>query len=319
MISIWIANLADLAFGDPYGFPHPVRLIGLYISAFEKIARRICKDNKSLKLAGVFLTISTVFLSYMTVWALLRAAYYIGGSLRLFVNAFILYTCLAGRCLAKEASKIAASLKNNDINGSRKLLSYIVGRDTAHMNENDISRAVIETVSENASDGIIAPLFYMFLGGAPLSMAYKAINTMDSMVGYKNEKYEFFGWASARLDDIANFIPSRLTSIFMICGAFVLGLDYKNSHRIVKRDCRNHLSPNSGYPEAAAAGALGIMLGGANLYFGKLVVKPSIGDKLKDIDGEDIKKMISLMYAAWIISLIVFSIFNSYFTGIILI
>lgn len=318
MISIWIANLADLAFGDPYGFPHPVRLIGLYISAFEKIARRICKDDKSLKLAGILLTISTVFFSYMTVWILLRAANYIGEGLELFINTFILYTCLAGRCLAKEASKIITSLKGNDIYGSRRLLSYIVGRDTAHMDENDISRAVIETVSENTSDGIIAPLFYMFLGGAPLSMAYKAINTMDSMVGYKNEKYEFFGWASARLDDIANFIPSRLTSIFMICGAFVLGLDYKNSYRIALRDGSNHLSPNSGYPEAAAAGALGIRLGGPNLYFGKIVAKPSIGDKLKDIDREDIEKMIFLMYAAWIISLMIFSILNSYFTGIIL-
>ncbi|MEA4960695.1 adenosylcobinamide-phosphate synthase CbiB [Lutispora sp.] len=318
MISIWIANLADLAFGDPYGFPHPVRLIGLYISAFEKIARRICKDDKSLKLAGILLTISTVFFSYMTVWILLRAANYIGEGLELFINTFILYTCLAGRCLAKEASKIITSLKGNDIYGSRRLLSYIVGRDTAHMDENDISRAVIETVSENTSDGIIAPLFYMFLGGAPLSMAYKAINTMDSMVGYKNEKYEFFGWASARLDDIANFIPSRLTSIFMICGAFVLGLDCKNSYRIVLRDGSNHLSPNSGYPEAAAAGALGIRLGGPNLYFGKIVAKPSIGDKLKDIDREDIEKMIFLMYAAWIISLMIFSILNSYFTGIIL-
>lgn len=319
MISIWIANLADLAFGDPYSFPHPVRLIGLYIDAFEKMARRICKDSKTLKLAGILLTISTVFLSYIIVWMLLKLAYYLGEGFGLFANAFILYTCLAGRCLAKEASKIATSLKGNDVHKSRTLLSYIVGRDTEHMNENDISRAVIETVSENTSDGIIAPLLYMFLGGAPLSMVYKAINTLDSMVGYKNERYESFGWASARMDDIANFIPSRLTSIFMICGAFVLGLDYKNSYRIVIRDGRNHLSPNSGYPEAAAAGALGIRLGGSNLYFGKLVVKPTIGDRLKDIDHGDIKKMISLMYAAWIISLMVFSIFNSYFTGITLI
>lgn len=315
MISIWIANLADFIFGDPYSFPHPVRLIGLYIAAYEKMVRKICKDDKALKLAGILLTMSTVFLSYMVVFGLIKLAFFLGQGLGQFTGIIIMYTCLAGKCLYKEGTKIMAALDSKDISKARKLLSYIVGRDTDKLDESEIARAVIETMSENTSDGVIAPLFYMFLGGAPLAMAYKAINTLDSMVGYKNEKYMNFGWASAKLDDIANYIPARLSAFFMIIGAFLLKMDYKNSYRIVLRDGRNHLSPNSGYPEAAAAGALGIMLGGENYYFGKIVLKPTIGDKLKKIGICNIKQMLNLMQGSWFIALVIFSIANYFLRG----
>lgn len=316
MLLIWIANMMDLIFGDPYNIPHPVRLIGSYINLFEKIVRKICKSGKALRVAGIMLTISTVLISYGLVYIILGFFAKINQWFSFMISVILMYYCLAGRCLHKEAYKIMSVLIKNDLPEARKLLSYIVGRDTESLDEEEISRAVIETVSENTSDGIIAPLFYMFIGGVPLVMAYKAINTLDSMVGYRNEKYMDFGWASAKIDDIANYIPARLTALFMISGAFILGMDYKNSLKIVLRDGRKHLSPNSGYPEAAAAGALGIMLGGANYYFGKLVVKPTIGVKEKTIEVKDIKKVVKLMYASWFIALIFFSVTVYFLRGI---
>lgn len=315
MLDIWISNGADILIGDPYWFPHPVRFLGAYISFFEKHTRKWCKTPLLLKLFGVLLTLSTVFLSYVLTWLALKLFSYAGVGFYHGINIFILYTCLAGRCLHKEAYKIMNSLYRGDIYKSRKQLSYIVGRDVDNMKEKDIVRAVVETVSENTSDGIIAPLFYMFIGGAPLALAYKAVNTLDSMVGYKNDKYIDFGYASARLDDIANYLPSRITAIFMIMAAFFLQMNYKNAINTMKRDGRKHLSPNSGYPEAAAAGALGISLGGANYYFGKKVIKPEIGDKLKEFDKEDIKKVVTLMYGAWTIALFIFSVFKYILKG----
>lgn len=307
MLKIWIANIMDLIIGDPYSMPHPIRLIGSYINLFEKMIRKKCKSGKALRIAGIVLTISTLSISYCTVYFILKLSLNIGQWFSFMLSTILMYYCIAGKCLHKEAYKIMNALFKADLPEARKLLSYIVGRDTDKLDEKDIGRGVIETVSENTSDGIIAPLFYMFIGGSPLAMAYKAINTLDSMVGYKNDKYADFGWASAKLDDIANYIPARLTALFMMAGAFILGMDYKNSLRIVLRDRRKHLSPNSGYPEAAAAGALGVMLGGANYYFGKLVVKPTIGDKAKSIEAKDIKQMVKLMYASWFIALVFFS------------
>lgn len=308
MHDIWISNGIDILIGDPYWFPHPVRIMGLYINIFEKYSRKLCKTASSLKLFGVLLTLTTVLFSYIAAWLALKLSIYIGAGFYYSINIFILYTNLAGRCLHKEAYKIMGSLYRGDMEKSKKQLSYIVGRDVDKMEEKDIVRAVIETVSENAGDGIIAPLFYMFIGGAPLALTYKAINTLDSMVGYKNDKYIDFGWASACLDDIANYLPSRFTALFMIMAAFFLKMNYKNAYKMVKRDGRKHLSPNSGYPEAAAAGALGVSLGGVNYYFGKKVVKPEIGEALKELNKEDIKKVVALMYGAWAIALIAFSI-----------
>jgi len=197
-------------------------------------------------------------------------------------------------------------LKNNDLPEARKYLSYIVSRDTSHLQEGEIIRGTVETVAENISDGIIAPLFYLFLGGVPLAMAYKAINTLDSMVGYKNDKYLYFGRVSARLDDVVNYIPARLTVVFVVLSSYIVGKMGSRSLKIALRDGRNHNSPNSGYPEAAVAGALGIQLGGDNQYFGKIVHKPIIGDALHPLQQRHLTETYQLMYTASAIGVIVF-------------
>jgi adenosylcobinamide-phosphate synthase len=305
MIDIYLAFVIDALVGDPQWFPHPVRLIGRYISIFEGFTRKIISSSKGLKISGVLITLTTVALSYTIAHYTLEFFKGINTWVYHFANVLIMYTCLATRCLADEALKIYRVLKTGDIQKSRKMLSYIVGRDTQNLDESGIARATVETVAENASDGVVAPLVYMIIGGAPLALAYKAINTLDSMVGYKNDKYENLGWASAKLDDIANYIPARLTALLMIISAFVLGMDYRNSWRIFRRDNQNHKSPNSGCPEAATAGALRIQLGGTNMYFGKPVEKPTIGDNTRLLVKKDIISTIMLMYGASIAGVII--------------
>lgn len=311
MLSIYAAFLIDLIIGDPASLPHPVRLIGFYISSFEKQARKLIKSELGTKAAGILLLITAVGFAYLLTWYVLKLAGRINPYLYNGVNILLMYTCIAARCLSDEGSRVYQAIKEGDLEKSRKLLSMIVGRDTDNLEVAGITRGVVETVAENTSDGVIAPLFYMFLGGAPLAMAYKAVNTLDSMVGYKNERYLHFGWASARFDDAANYIPARITGILMVLASMVLRLDYKNSLVILLRDSRNHSSPNSGFPEAAAAGALGVQLGGTNYYFGKPVEKPVIGEPLRLLDGNDIKAAIRLMYTASILALIIFSIIFS--------
>ncbi len=308
MFSIYLANGIDIFLGDPYWLPHPIRLIGLYIQYFEKLFYKKRRDKATLGLLGIILTWTTVFLSYGLTLLILKIVIHIDIKLYHIINIYILYTSIAGRCLHKEAFKIRDSLKMGQVDMARKQLSYIVGRDTEKLAEDDIVKAVVETVSENTSDGIIAPLFYGFVGGAPLAMAYKAVNTLDSMVGYKNEKYIDYGRASAKLDDIANYIPSRLTAVFIILSAFFLGKNYKNAFKIMKRDRKKHTSPNSGYPESAAAGAIGISIGGTSSYLGRIVEKPPIGDMLKELDIEDIKSVLMLMYGSWLLALTAFTI-----------
>ena len=308
MLDIYTAFLIDSVMGDPYWLPHPVRLMGKYIKAFEGLVRKITRSDLGLRLMGVLLTSTMVLLAFIAPYVLLLWLRSISTLAFHIANALLLYTCLAPRCLAHEAMKIHKSLEAGNIADSRRLLSYIVGRDTDNLDESCITKATVETVSENSSDGVIAPLFYAFLGGAPLAMAYKAINTLDSMVGYKNDRYLHFGWASAKLDDVANFIPARLTAVFTIASAAMLSMNWKGSLRVFIRDRRNHKSPNSGCPEAAAAGALGVQLGGTSMYFGKPVVKPTIGDELRPLKSEDIKSAIKLMYGAAIIALLLFGL-----------
>jgi adenosylcobinamide-phosphate synthase len=310
MLSIYAAVLLDALIGDPYWLPHPVRLIGLYIKAFEKLIRGIAKTPQELKAAGVLLTLSTVILTYGFTFIILRLAEGVSHLLYFALNIIFMYTCLAARCLSNEAMKIFNQLVKGDITAARVQTSMIVGRDTDSLNEQELTRAVVETVSENSSDGVIAPLIFMAIGGAPLAMAYKAINTLDSMVGYKNDKYLHFGWCSAKLDDLANYLPSRLTGFFMSIAALLMRLNFKNSIIILKRDGKNHSSPNSGYPEAATAGALGIKLGGTNLYFGKPVYKPTIGDSKRAIEKQDIKRAIFLMLGAYGVALAIIGIIN---------
>ncbi|MCT4562984.1 MAG: adenosylcobinamide-phosphate synthase CbiB [Maledivibacter sp.] len=296
MEHIFIGYFLDIVFGDPYWIPHPIRFIGKGISKFEVFLRRFFKQEKELKLGGVILAIGIIGSTYLITFLTLTLLKNFSQPAAMVVETFMIFQILAAKSLSKESRKVYYPLKEEDIPGARKFLSYIVGRDTAGLDGEEITRATVETVAENISDGIIAPLVYIFIGGAPLGMAYKAINTLDSMVGYKNDRYKDFGWASAKIDDIANFIPARLTGALITLSCIFLRYDTKNSLNILIRDRKNHSSPNAGYPESAVAGALGIQLGGTNIYFGKSVYKPTIGDKLRNIDIEDINRTIRIMY-----------------------
>ena len=307
ILSIYIGYIMDLIIGDPYSFPHPVRYIGKLIKVTENKIRKVAKADKDLKKGGFVLWFVTVGITYLVTYLIVKLSSFIPGGF-IIVNSLLIYTTLATKCLKDEAVKIYKVLKIGDIEKSRIQLSYIVGRDTQHLDEGEIIRATIETVAENTVDGIIAPMFYAFIGGAPLAMAYKAINTLDSTVGYKNEKYKDLGFASAKIDDIANYIPARISVLLMMVGSLILGYDYKNSSKIAIRDRKNHKSPNCAYPEGAVAGALGVQLGGTNIYFGQSVYKPTIGDKIRDIEIDDIVKTNKIMYATSITSMVIFTV-----------
>lgn len=307
ILSIYIGYIADLIVGDPYSFPHPVRYIGKLIRYVEKKVRKVAKTDKGLKIGGFVLWFFTVIPTYLITYLIIKLSSF-NTYVYVFVNAFIIYTTLATKCLKDEAVKIYRVLKTGDLEQSRIQLSYIVGRDTEHLSEKEIIRATVETVSENTVDGIIAPMFYAFIGGAPLAMAYKAVNTLDSTVGYKNEKYIHIGFASAKIDDIANYIPARISVLLMSIGSLVLGYNYKNAVKIAIRDRKNHKSPNCAFSEGAVAGALGIQLGGTNIYFGQEVYKPTIGEKDREIESDDIVKTNRIMYATSIASMIVFTL-----------
>jgi adenosylcobinamide-phosphate synthase len=306
LVDIISGYILDLIAGDPYWFPHPVRIIGKLIQVLEKLLRKIFRGEKGERFGGAVLAAAVVTLTYAGTWGLLRllnanpVIYHLA-------NVLLIYFTLATKSLGEEANKVYKELKSGDIKGAREALSGIVGRDTDKLEQNGIIRAAVETVAENTSDGIVAPLFYVFIGGAPMAMAYKAVNTLDSMVGYKNKRYMNFGWASARLDDIANCIPARIAALLLAAASFIYLGDYKRSFAMVIRDGRNHSSPNSGFPEAAVAGSLGIQLGGTNYYFGRRVDKPTIGDMKRDCSIEDIRDTIILMYIASILALLVFS------------
>ncbi|WP_122641220.1 adenosylcobinamide-phosphate synthase CbiB [Romboutsia sp. Marseille-P6047] len=307
ILSIYIGYIIDLIVGDPYSFPHPVRYIGNLIKFIEKRIRKIAKTDRDIKIGGFVLWFFTVIPVYIITYLIIKISSF-NIYIYLFVNSLIIYTTLATKCLKDEAVKIYKVLKTGDIEKSRIQLSYIVGRDTEHLGEGEIIRATVETVAENTVDGIIAPMFYAFIGGAPLAMAYKAINTLDSTVGYKNEKYLHLGFASARIDDIANYIPARISVLLMSIGSLLLGYNFKSCAKIAIRDRKNHKSPNCAYSEGAVAGALGIQLGGTNIYFGQEVYKPTIGDKDREIEIEDIVKTNKIMYATSITSMIVFTL-----------
>lgn len=302
-----IAYLLDLIIGDPYSFPHPVRFIGNLIRFTEGKIRKIFKSKNQLKIGGFLLwTITVGFTALVT--GLILNLLCINNIFYVIIASIILYTTLSTKCLADEAKKIYEVLKTGDIEKSRKQLSYIVGRDTTSLSENEIIRATVETVAENTVDGIISPMMYGFIGGPVLAMAYKAINTLDSMVGYKNEKYGDIGFASAKIDDIANFIPARITPFFMMIASFILGFNSKKSIKIAMRDRKNHKSPNCAYAEGAVAGALEVQLGGTNMYFGEKVYKPTIGDKDRELEAEDILRTNKIMYLTSFIALVIFSI-----------
>ena len=310
VIKIWIAYVLDLIFGDPQNIIHPVQIIGKMINIGEKslLGKKYKSDRKYKFFAGMILNITVISLTYGITYLIDKSS----ESSIIFTVAeiYLMYTIFSINSLAREGNRVYNILKEGNIERARKDLSYLVSRDTETMDEKMIIRSTMETISENTVDGIVAPMLYMFLGGLPLSMTYKAINTFDSMVGYKNEKYMDFGKFSAKLDDVANFIPARITGILIVIASMILGYDYKNSLKIFIRDRKNHSSPNSGHAEAGVAGALGVQFGGRVSYFGKEVDKPVIGDKIKDFELEDIKKNIKIMYVASFLSLAVFSVIS---------
>ena len=301
--------LLDQLFGDPYFLPHPIRGIGWLIAKTEKVLRRSNPQENSTeretaerRQGKVLVVIVLLFTGILTALILL-GAYALHPGLGAVIEAVMTYQILAARCLQVESSKVWKQLHAGSLEGARKAVSMIVGRDTEHLTEEGVAKAAIETVAENTSDGVIAPMLYTALGGPVLGFLYKAVNTMDSMVGYKNEKYLHFGRAAAKLDDVVNFLPARISALLMIGAAFISGKSYsgKQAWRIWRRDNRKHASPNSAQTESVCAGALGIQLAGDASYFGKIVRKPYIGDPTRPVEPEDIRRTNRLMNrTAWI-------------------
>ena len=315
MIEITLGFLLDLIIGDPQNPIHPIRIIGSLCKTIEKFFRKILK--KSLKVAGLMTWISVILIVFLFNYYLLKGAYAINNIFGVVLASIMIYFCISTKALKVEGLKVVKYIIKDDIEGARKQLSYIVGRDTENLDKESILKAVVETVAENMSDGVIAPLFYAGIGGAPLAFLYKAVNTMDSMFGYKNDKYIDFGYASAKLDDVFNYIPARITAYFIVIASFILRLDTKGCYKIYKRDRYNHTSPNSAHPEAAVAGALNIMLGGANYYFGKLVVKPTIGDSIREIQIKDVDNTNNILLVVSILGYL-FAMLIMYIEGVIL-
>lgn len=309
VVAIVTGFILDLILGDPHSLPHPICLIGNFISFLERNLRKILGfSNNGLLIGGgvmVFLVISTCF---AVPYALLYLAGMVNPWLAFALETLMFYQIFATKCLRDESMKVYYALQKGDLDEARLMLSWIVGRDTKNLSEAEVTKGAVETIAENTADGIIAPMFYMFLGGAPLAFLYKGINTMDSMVGYKNEKYLYFGRCAAKLDDVANFIPARITGLLMIAAAYFLNLDVQGAWKTFWRDRYNHLSPNSAMTESVAAGALNIQLGGGHFYFGKWVHKDTIGDDIRPVKAEDIVATNNLLYMTAILSLILFTL-----------
>ncbi|ACD23530.1 cobalamin biosynthesis protein [Clostridium botulinum] len=302
MIELTIGFFLDLIIGDPENPIHPVRIIGNFASKLEKLTRKLFK--KCLKIGGLLTWLIVISITFLINFFILKIVSDFNKYLGIFLGGVVIYFCISAKGLVTEGYKVISLVRKDDIKAARKQLSFIVGRDTENLDKQDIIRAVIETIAENMSDGIIAPIFYAGLGGAPLAMAYKAVNTLDSMFGYKNDKYMEFGYFSAKLDDVFNYIPARITGVLIVLSAMILGYDYKRSFKIYKRDRYNHSSPNSAHPEAAMAGILGVQLGGENYYFGKLVKKQTIGESIKEIEVLDVDKTSKVLYCSAILSYI---------------
>ena len=295
-VPVIIGFLLDAVFGDPYNMPHPIRLIGNLISKLDKLLYRDDTSDRQKFIRGMILALTVIVLSAVCPLIILIICYRINIYAGVIVQGVMCYYLIAAKCLKTESMKVYSAIEKDDTEGARYAVSMIVGRDTDRLDRNGIIKAAVETVAENTSDGVTAPLFYMIIGGAVLGFVYKAVNTMDSMIGYKNDKYMYFGRFAAKLDDILNYIPARLTAVFMIIAAFISGDNGRNAFKIWRRDRRKHKSPNSAQTEAVCAGALEIQLAGDAYYFGKLLKKDTIGDDLRPIENEDIKRANVLMY-----------------------
>lgn len=303
-MDILLGFILDTIIGDPYKLPHPIRWIGSFISILEKLCRKIAKSNTMLMILGAILVFIVVFVSGGITLLVLKLASF-NKYAYLIVSSVICYYMLAGKSLKTESMKVYKAFENNDTEGARKAVSMIVGRDTQSLTKEGIIKAAVETVAENSSDGVVAPLIYMLIFGPVGGVVYKAVNTMDSMIGYVEEKYFYIGKFAAKLDDVLNYIPARISGILVIISAFILRYDYKNAFRIFKRDRKKHASPNSAQTESAMAGALGVQLAGDATYFGVVHKNPYIGDKKREIENEDIKRANDIMYTMTIICLVV--------------
>lgn len=301
--------LLDLCLGDPHWLYHPIRLVGAWIAWLEKKLHKeeTPRNEKKERIQGTYLVLAVLLVTGLCVVGILTFAYLLHPAVGVIVESVMTYQILATKCLKVESMRVYTCLKKGDLPAARQAVSMIVGRDTANLDETGVAKAAIETVAENTSDGVIAPMLYTALFGPILGFLYKAVNTMDSMVGYKNDKYLFFGRTAAKLDDVVNYIPARISAWLLILAASFPGREFsgREAYRIFRRDRYQHASPNSAQTEAACAGALGIQLAGDAFYFGKKVEKPYIGDAMRPVEAEDIRRVNCLMYrAAWICEIV---------------
>lgn len=305
-----IGMILDWIFGDPVWLYHPVRIIGKWISFLEKILRKFAGDQegneKKLLIAGGILWILVILASAAVPMGILYLAEKLSPCAAFVLECFWCYQLLAARSLEKESKKVYKKLIQDDLSGARLAVSMIVGRDTENLTVEGVTKAAVETVAENTNDGVIAPLIYMLIGGPILGFVYKAVNTMDSMLGYKNEKYLYFGRVAAKMDDVAGFIPARISALLMILASCLLGMDGKNALWIWKRDRRKHASPNAAQTEAVCAGALQVQLAGDAWYFGKKHEKDTIGDPIREIEPRDILRSEKLMIGTEVLTFLLF-------------
>lgn len=301
--SILAAFALDLALGDPRWLPHPVRLIGLVARGLEAAFAGVLGRNR---FSGALFTLAIVGGAAAGTWALIRAAAGVDPRLGVAASTYLLFTSFAARDLDRHATRVGRALDQGDLPLARERLSMIVGRDTAALEEREIVRGTVESVAESTLDGVVAPLFFAFLGGAPAAMAFKAASTLDSLVGHKTERYLRFGWASARLDDVLNWIPARIAQGLYPLASLLVGLRAAPTWRVAWNDGQKSPSPNAGISEAALAGALGVRLGGINTYDGVPEERPHLGDALRDLERADIHRSVAWMYASSVLALLVF-------------
>ena len=308
LFALILGFFLDLLVGDPHGFPHPVVLIGKMISGGEKLVRRIFpKTVLGEQIAGGVLWLLVVGLSFVIPALLLSLAYGVNQWLGFALETLLCAQILATKSLKEESMKVFAALKTGDLAASRHAVSMIVGRDVSRLDEAGVTRAAVETVAENTSDGIVAPMLFLAIGGAPLGFLYKAVNTMDSMLGYVEPPYKNIGLVGAKMDDVFNFIPARLSAVLMLAAGGILGLDVKNGWKMFKRDRFCHASPNSAQTESVCAGLLGLRLAGDAWYPGVLHKKPYIGDALREIETQDIPRACNLLYVTAFLALLLFA------------
>ena len=305
--ALFIGFIIDLIVGDPHSIPHPVIFIGKLISAIEKVVRKIFPQTvRGENLAGGVLWLLVVVISTAVPALLLWLCYGLNTWLGLALESIMCWQILATKSLKDESMKVYAALKTGNIEKSRYAVSMIVGRDTENLDDKAVARAAVETVAENTSDGIVAPLIFLAIGGAPLGFFYKTVNTMDSMLGYVEMPYKNIGLVPAKMDDVMNFIPSRLSALIMLFAGWLLKLNVKNGWKVFRRDRFNHASPNSAQTESVCAGLLGLRLAGDAWYHGELHKKKFIGDALREIEYEDIQRACRLLYVTAVLSLILF-------------